>query len=106
MDTLASLALATEPPTEALLYRKPHNRFEYIVSRKMVKHILGQAILQIIVLMIFVFAGEKFLPEYPDTCNDISCFDYHIETEFAKVSAGTRTLVENSKFEHPTKEWP
>jgi magnesium-transporting ATPase (P-type) len=26
MDTFASLALATEPPTEKLLERKPHNR--------------------------------------------------------------------------------
>ena len=33
MDTLASLALATEPPTEELLLRKPHDRKEYIVSR-------------------------------------------------------------------------
>lgn len=33
MDTLASLALATEPPTEALLKRKPHSRFEYIVTK-------------------------------------------------------------------------
>ena len=41
MDTLASLALATEPPGEHLLMRKPHNRDEYIVSKKMCKHILG-----------------------------------------------------------------
>lgn len=41
MDTLASLALATEPPTLELLERPPHSRFDYIVSRKMFKHILG-----------------------------------------------------------------
>ncbi len=45
MDTFASLALATESPTDELLNRKPHDRNEYIVSRKMAKHILGQAIL-------------------------------------------------------------
>ena len=44
MDTFASLALATEPPTVDLLNRKPHNRKEYIISKKMFKHILGQAI--------------------------------------------------------------
>lgn len=33
MDTFASLALATEPPTEKLLERKPHNRNEYMVSK-------------------------------------------------------------------------
>ena len=41
MDTLGALALATEPPTEALLYRKPHGRKDYIVSPLMMKHILG-----------------------------------------------------------------
>ncbi len=44
MDTFASLALATEPPSELLLLRKPHNRYEYIASKKMCKHIIGQAI--------------------------------------------------------------
>lgn len=41
MDTFASLALATETPTEQLLDRKPHDRNEYIISRKMFKHIFG-----------------------------------------------------------------
>lgn len=66
MDTFASLALATEPPTDALLEREPHNRNEYIVSRKMFKHIIGQSIYQMIIILLFVFAGEKFLPEYPN----------------------------------------
>ena len=30
------------------------------------KHILGQSIFQIVVLMIFVFWGELFIPEYVD----------------------------------------
>lgn len=33
MDSLASLALATEPPTKELLNRKPHKRDDYIISR-------------------------------------------------------------------------
>jgi Ca2+ transporting ATPase len=45
MDTFASLALATEPPTEKLLDRKPHNRNEYIITKKMFKHILMEAAL-------------------------------------------------------------
>jgi magnesium-transporting ATPase (P-type) len=64
MDTFASLALATEPPTKAHLKRKPHNRNEYIVSRCMWKHLIGQAILQCIIIFIMMFAGEWFLPEY------------------------------------------
>lgn len=40
MDSLASLALATEPPTMALLDRKPHRRDDYIISKKMFKNII------------------------------------------------------------------
>ena len=63
MDTLASLALATESPTDALLDRKPNKADDYIISKKMAKHILGHAILQIAVMMIFLFVGPQFLPD-------------------------------------------
>jgi len=63
MDTLASLALATETPTDELLKRKPSRLDDYIISKKMAKHILGQAVFQIIVMMIFLFIGPKFLPD-------------------------------------------
>jgi len=64
MDTLASLALATEPPTPDLLQRPPHSRNEYIISRSMMKHIIGQAIFQFTVLMILVFSADQWFPEY------------------------------------------
>lgn len=67
MDTLGSLALATEPPSEDVLTRPPHSRDEYIISRTMFKHIIGQAIFQFTVIMILVFTGEKFIPEYVDS---------------------------------------
>jgi len=63
MDSLASLALATEMPKPNLLLRAPQNREDYIVSRKMIKHILGQAIWQCLVLFTFLFAGEWMIPE-------------------------------------------
>lgn len=58
MDTFASLALATEPPTPSLLERKPYPRTKPLLSRKMIKHILGQSVLQLLVLLILVFAGD------------------------------------------------
>jgi Ca2+ transporting ATPase len=41
MDSLGSLALATEPPKPEILDRPPHGRNEYIINRRMVKHLLG-----------------------------------------------------------------
>jgi Ca2+ transporting ATPase len=63
MDSLASLALATETPKPDLLMRPPYRRNEYIISRKMVKHILGQAIFQSIVILTILFAGDQFIAE-------------------------------------------
>jgi magnesium-transporting ATPase (P-type) len=43
MDSLGALALSTEDPNPKLLDRPPYRSDEYIISRKMVKHILGVA---------------------------------------------------------------
>ncbi|XP_008304146.1 plasma membrane calcium-transporting ATPase 2-like, partial [Stegastes partitus] len=59
MDTLASLALATEQPTESLLERKPYGRDKPLISRTMMKNILGHAVYQLIVIFTLLFAGEK-----------------------------------------------
>lgn len=87
MDTLASLALATELPTADLLLRKPYGRkcnitnydvnplaFDYmksygimllitgtkpLISRTMMKNILGQALYQLVVIFTLLFAGTN-----------------------------------------------
>ncbi|XP_035008814.1 plasma membrane calcium-transporting ATPase 2 isoform X2 [Hippoglossus stenolepis] len=59
MDTFASLALATEPPTEALLKRKPYGRNKPLISSTMTKNILGHAIYQLIIIFTLLFVGEK-----------------------------------------------
>ncbi|VDN55865.1 unnamed protein product [Dracunculus medinensis] len=63
MDTLASLALATEMPTEDLLKRKPYGRTKSLISRTMIKNIAGHAIYQLIILFLILFWGDKFIPE-------------------------------------------
>lgn len=65
MDSLASLALATELPTDSLLQRPPQVKDDFVVSRKMTKHILYMSFFQMIVLFIFLFGGENMIME-PD----------------------------------------
>ncbi|XP_023275741.1 plasma membrane calcium-transporting ATPase 1-like [Seriola lalandi dorsalis] len=60
MDTFASLALATEPPTESLLLRSPYGRKKPLISRTMMKNILGHAIYQLTVIFTLLFVGETF----------------------------------------------
>lgn len=61
MDTLASLALATELPTPDLLLRKPYGRTKPLISRTMMKNILGQAVYQLFIIFGLLFAGERIL---------------------------------------------
>lgn len=61
IDSLAALALATEPPHDSLLLRKPYSKKEYIITPIMMKHILGQSIFMSAVIFIEVFLGHQFL---------------------------------------------
>lgn len=61
MDTLASLALATELPSEELLERKPYGRTKALISRTMTKNIIGHAIYQLTVIFCLLFLGKSFI---------------------------------------------
>lgn len=59
MDTFAALALATEPPSDALLDRAPQSRFEKIVNPIMWRNIIGQGVYQILILLMMLFFGQS-----------------------------------------------
>lgn len=59
MDTFAALALATEMPSEDLLKRKPYGRTKPLISRTMMKNIIGNSMFQLVVIFVLVFAGDK-----------------------------------------------
>jgi len=61
MDTMAALALATDPPSPTVLDRKPEPRDQSLISLTMWKMIIGQSIFQLIVTFVLYFAGHKFL---------------------------------------------
>jgi len=57
MNSMAALALATEPPNDDLLKRMPTRRTEYIVTIDMGFTIIGQVIYQVIILLFILFAS-------------------------------------------------
>jgi len=59
MDTMAALALATDPPTRKILDRKPDPKSAPLISVNMWKMIIGQAIYQLVVTLILYFAGPS-----------------------------------------------
>ncbi|XP_027349217.1 putative calcium-transporting ATPase 11, plasma membrane-type isoform X2 [Abrus precatorius] len=61
MDTLGALALATEPPNDALLERPPVPRGASFITKPMWRNIIGQSIYQLIILIILNFDGKRLL---------------------------------------------
>lgn len=60
MDSLASLALASEPPRAALLQRDPVNRSTSMITKQMWANMLGQAFFQVLVTLLLLFQGPRW----------------------------------------------
>eukprot|EP00854_Cymbomonas_tetramitiformis_P001890 gene1890-2573_t len=58
MDSLASLALATEEPSEAVLDRPPNKSTDPLISAPMLRFITGHATHQLVILFVLVFYGD------------------------------------------------
>lgn len=78
-DTLAALALATDPPNSRVLDRKPEPRNAPLITIQMWKTIVGQSVYQSAALLVIYFAGPRMFP-------------YHTEHQIQQVN----TLVFNS----------
>jgi Ca2+ transporting ATPase len=83
MDSLASLALATEPPTEQQLQRPPVNRRDSIITPRMWYNMIGQASYQVIAIVILMFSGHHLA---------------HWELERQDVKDGVEFFEQQHKF--------
>ena len=70
MDTLAALALATDPPHPTVLDRKPERKGASIISTTMWKMIIGQALYQLAITFMLYFGGQKILPAHDQDSDD------------------------------------
>ncbi|KAM5348731.1 hypothetical protein ACJ41O_008554 [Fusarium nematophilum] len=59
MDTLAALALATDPPHDSILDRKPELKGSGIISVTMWKMILGQSVYQLAITFLLYYGAPK-----------------------------------------------
>lgn len=69
MDTMAALALATEPPTRALLNRHPFKKDSHLITQILWRFIFGHSIYQLAALMITLTVARDWLEvgeNYPD----------------------------------------
>ncbi|KAG6960018.1 hypothetical protein JG688_00009816 [Phytophthora aleatoria] len=89
MDSFASLALATEPPTQALLERRPYPKTKPLLSKIMTKHIVGQSIYQLVILLLLTFVGEKMLDVPSGRFQDLDEDHKHDPTQHMTVIFNT-----------------
>jgi len=69
MDSLGSLALATEKPTPELLLRHPYGKDKSMISTPMWFNMGGQSVYQLAVMLLILFWGEHLF--FDDTSNDL-----------------------------------
>ena len=85
MDAFAALALATDRASSVQLERKPDKKTDPLFTINMIKQILGQAIYQITMILIFHFLGSQILFHHTD---DATLRQHHHDV--------VRTLVFNA----------
>eukprot|EP00927_Polykrikos_kofoidii_P053815 TRINITY_DN48370_c0_g1_i1.p1 TRINITY_DN48370_c0_g1~~TRINITY_DN48370_c0_g1_i1.p1 ORF type:complete len:1121 (-),score=233.47 TRINITY_DN48370_c0_g1_i1:148-3411(-) len=73
MDSLASLALASEPPCDAQLNRPPVNRSEFIITKQMWWNMCGQALFQVVVICVVLFKRDIL----PGCADETGIFSKH-----------------------------
>lgn len=69
MDTFAALALATEPPSNKLLKRRPYGRKDSMINEEMKRHILTSALYQVTWLLVILFLAPTVLNMEPGWSN-------------------------------------
>ena len=85
MDTLAALALATDPPLDELLTRMPYARNEHIITAQMWRGIVFNSLYHIIILSIVLFKGHElfdvenfavqpYSPDVPESGQHLALF--------------------------------
>ena len=89
MDSLGSLALATEPPYQELLRKRPTNRNESIINGRMWKHIIGQSIFEIAILLVLYLMAPMFIPEDKEDIKESAKF---IQSCFGKLPGDATDL--------------
>eukprot|EP00892_Ulva_mutabilis_P012339 jgi/Ulvmu1/9478/UM052_0047.1 len=107
MDSLASVALATEAPSDAMLRLRPFSSATPLLTPSCVKHICGQAVYQLAVMTAILWDGGRTLGLAPaeqatfvfntfvvmQLCNQVACRKAFDEPNFLEGLAEHRFFL-------------
>ncbi|KAK4654643.1 plasma membrane calcium [Podospora pseudocomata] len=108
MDTLAALALATDPPQDSVLNRKPERKGSSIISPTMWKMILGQAVFQLLICFLLYFGKSSVYPGpeiIPDSQINTLVFNTFVWMQIFNQWNNRRLDNQFNIFEGLTKNW-
>ncbi|KAJ2897915.1 uncharacterized protein MKZ38_004290 [Zalerion maritima] len=107
MDTLAALALATDPPQDSVLERLPERRNASIISITMWKMILGQATYQLVITFMLYFGAGSILDYGPEESEQLNTlvFNTFVWMQIFKQWNARRLDNHLNIFEGITKNW-
>ncbi|KAI0872600.1 hypothetical protein GGS24DRAFT_518459 [Hypoxylon argillaceum] len=112
MDTLAALALATDPPHDSIIDRKPERRNAGIISITMWKMIIGQAIYQLAVTFVLYYgaiaigiAEQEDLTKVASTRRDSLVFNTFVWMQIFNQWNNRRLDNRFNILEGITKNW-
>ena len=60
MDTLACFALTRDVPIDDLMKYKPYGRHKPLVSRTLLRNVIGHSIYQLVVMFLLIFKGSDW----------------------------------------------
>ncbi|XP_048589442.1 plasma membrane calcium-transporting ATPase 2 [Nematostella vectensis] len=61
MDSLASLALTRDFPTDDLLRHQPYGRHKALIGRTLIRNVVGHVIFQLVVMFVLIFKAHEWL---------------------------------------------
>eukprot|EP01017_Pseudomicrothorax_dubius_P049112 TRINITY_DN9080_c0_g1_i4.p1 TRINITY_DN9080_c0_g1~~TRINITY_DN9080_c0_g1_i4.p1 ORF type:complete len:637 (+),score=93.66 TRINITY_DN9080_c0_g1_i4:64-1974(+) len=101
IDSMASLALATEPPSDALLAEGPIRRDDPIITRGMWGFIGSHCSYILTVMLSLLAAGEYLLPEFgPDILDDdFESVKYNAQTSFVRSGRARHLFSDEPDYE-------
>jgi len=96
MDTLASLALATEPPRPDLMKRMPLEKDAPVVSKQMFYQMIMHSVYQLVIMLIIAFMPEYF--------NVIDGITYHDTEQYGCHDSWPEqiTIAHDERLDHLT----
>ncbi|EGU82337.1 hypothetical protein FOXB_07166 [Fusarium oxysporum f. sp. conglutinans Fo5176] len=107
MDTLAALALATDPPHDSVLDRKPEPKGSSIISVTMWKMILGQSIYQLVITFVLYYQGPIVPIEPKPSAEEIKTLVFNTFVWMQIFNQWNNRRLDNkfNIFEGLTKNW-